>query len=184
MPRRVLALSLFAVCAAVASHGTAAAGAVSCGDASTPVEALSIDQFERSVVCITNQRRADAGRPPVRPNATLARAAARHSEAMVSGRFFSHLAPGGRGLAERARASGYVRGAARWRVGENLRWAIRELSTPSEVVEAWMVSQPHRRVLLDDQFREIGIGAVLGAPVLQQPAGAVTVTALYGLRTK
>jgi hypothetical protein len=47
-----------------------------------------------------------------------------------------------------------------------------------------MVSQPHRRVLLDDQFREIGIGAVRGAPVLQQPAGVVTVTALYGFRTK
>jgi uncharacterized protein YkwD len=184
MPRRALALSLLTISAALSTQGVGTAGAAACSDSSTPVEGLSIDQFERAVVCVTNRRRAEAGRPHVKPNATLARAAARHSEAMVSGRFFSHLAPGGRGLAERARASGYIRAAARWRVGENLRWAIRELSTPSEVVEAWMVSPPHRRVLFDDQFREIGIGAVLGAPVLQQPAGSVTVTALYGFRTK
>jgi uncharacterized protein YkwD len=131
---------------------------------------------------VTNQWRSDAGRRPVRPNATLGRAAARHSEAMVSAGFFSHVTPGGRGLAERARASGYLRGAALWRVGENLRWSSRELSTPTEVVRAWIVSPPHRRVLLDDRFREIGIGAVLAAPVIQELPGAVTVTSLYGLR--
>jgi uncharacterized protein YkwD len=159
-----------------------AASASTCPDEFTPADELGIDRFERAVVCVTNNRRAAAGRPPFRANGTLGRAAVRHSDAMVSGGFFSHLAPGGRGLVDRVRASGYGRGAERWRVGENLRWSIRALSSPSEVVEAWLVSPPHRRLLLDGQFREVGVGAVFGAPVFQEPAGIVTVTALYGSR--
>jgi uncharacterized protein YkwD len=41
--------------------------------------------------------------------------------------------------------------------------------------DAWMHSPPHRRVILDRSFREIGIGVARGVPVPDQGDGATFV---------
>jgi uncharacterized protein YkwD len=49
-------------------------------------------------------------------------------------------------------------------IGENIAWGTDYLSTPREIVRAWMNSTPHRKNILYTDFREIGIGVVLGVP--------------------
>jgi uncharacterized protein YkwD len=46
-----------------------------------------------------------------------------------------------------------------WSVGENLLWRSPGV-TPAQVVEMWLNSPAHREVLLDGDWREVGIAAV------------------------
>ena len=65
-------------------------------------------------------------------------------------------------MSERLRANGY--GGGRWAAGETLAWGSGDAATPHGVVAMWMVSPPHRAVLLDRDYRDAGIGVALGSP--------------------
>ncbi|HEY2292131.1 MAG TPA: CAP domain-containing protein, partial [Thermoanaerobaculia bacterium] len=61
----------------------------------------------------------------------------------------------GETVRERARAAGYD-----WRaIGENI--AEGQLSV-DEVMSTWMHSPPHRKNILDRDFKELGVGLALG----------------------
>jgi len=51
-----------------------------------------------------------------------------------------------------------------WRAGEDLGWGTGERSTPNALVDAWLASDHHRRILLSGTYREIGVGVAAGAP--------------------
>jgi uncharacterized protein YkwD len=70
---------------------------------------------------------------------------------------------------------GYLRRVCRWAIGEVL---ARQSSagTPRGVVRAWMQSPPHREVLLDGRFRQIGIAARVGAGAVLTTADLAVVT--------
>ena len=71
--------------------------------------------------------------------------------------------------------NGYLRRVSRWAIGEVL---ARQSSagTPRGVVRAWMQSPPHREVLLDGRFRQIGIAARVGAGAVLTTADLSVVT--------
>lgn len=101
--------------------------------------------------------RAQAGRSraPLRWNPQLSIAAERHARAMADRLFFDHVDPDGRGVAQRAAASGY-----RFRVvGENLAAGQDSLD---EAMQDWLQSEGHCRNLLDERFVEFGIARVAG----------------------
>ena len=85
--------------------------------------------------------------------------------------------PRSRAVLDRIEATGSLNGARSWLVGENLVWGSEELSTPSNLVKAWMNSPPHRENSLRRGFTEVGIGLVRGAPE-PQAAGATPDPAL------
>jgi uncharacterized protein YkwD len=143
---------------------------------------LSEPQYRQAVLCLINRQRSDAGRRPVHNDGRLRRAALRHSSAMVSGGFFSHTSPGGRGMLQRIRAAGYLRGAEDWYVGENLAWGQGRLSSPAVTVDGWVQSEAHRHNLLRPSFTEIGIGIARGTPAAAGDSTGVTVTTDYGRR--
>jgi uncharacterized protein YkwD len=118
----------------------------------------------------------------VRPNGKLAQAASRHANDMVSRGFFSHNSPGGGTFIDRITAPGYTRGARSWLVGENLAWGAGSLSTPANLVDAWMKSPPHRANLLRGRFREIGLSGVRGTPSDAGQESGITVSSEYGYR--
>jgi uncharacterized protein YkwD len=99
---------------------------------------------------------------------------------MVLRSFFSHVAPGGIGLADRVLRSGYLSGARRWTVGENLGYAYGASNTPKSIVGAWMRSTPHRQNILEGKFREVGLGVVQGVP--GNPNRGATFTTVFGRR--
>ena len=113
-----------------------------------------------AVRCEINKIRATHGLAPIRTTTELRVAAQRHSEDMVRRRYFAHVSPSGQNVSERVRQSGY-----RFRrVGENIGWGTGSAATPAAIVQAWMHSPPHRRIILTPGFREAGVGIAEGAP--------------------
>ena len=139
-------------------------------------------RIRRAIRCMVNVERAARDLPPVALSRALERAAARHARDMVRRRYFAHESPGGSRVGQRARAAGYLEGARFWSVGEVLAWLVRPRPTPAAVVDAWMRSRPHRRVLLQASFRQIGAAFAHGNPRAPRKAGA-TFAAVLGRRT-
>ena len=182
-PRLLLALVL-AICA-VAVLPTAAADAAKrkakgeCANAHVEPAPGNLADVRAAVLCLHNRDRAAHGLPALRENAKLRTAADEHSAHMVDAGFFSHDAPGGSDMADRILGAGYARGQG-WSLGENIAWGSGSLATAAEIQRAWMESPGHRANILRRQFREIGIGVVVGAPV--GSGGGATYTADFGVR--
>jgi uncharacterized protein YkwD len=159
---------------AVAPAPAAAQGA--CADTTAAPGAASADQVESAVRCLVNATRAGQGLPALRASGRLDAAAARHSSDMVRRRYFEHVSPSGATLADRVRRTGYLSGAADWAVGEDIGWGTGPLASPESIVQAWMNSPPHRRVILSRRFREAGVGMTPGIPVdgVDQSGGGAT----------
>ena len=126
---------------------------------SIPVVAL-----ERATFCLINAERRARKLGALRANDRLRLGARRHALDMVRRRYFAHVSLGGRGLAQRLRASRYIGSHRRWEVGEALAWGSGSRSTPRSRVRAWLRSPGHRAILLSKRYREVGIGIAPGAP--------------------
>ena len=171
--------------ATVALLGIApASAAAECLDQDTEAAELSEYQIEVSVTCLINERRSDNGIGRVRDNVRLRNAAVGHSQSMVSQGFFSHTSLNGRTFVDRIESTGYMRGARSWLVGENLVWGSGELSTPANLVKAWMESPPHRANLLRGRFKELGVGVQRGTPNNAGEQNGVVVSSEYGFRAR
>ena len=117
-----------------------------------------------ALLCLLNAERARRGLRPLHANARLARAARAHSRSMVRRRFFAHVGPGNTNPTRRLYAAGYLPGAGRWAVGENLGFGTGAMTRPVSIHQAWMRSTPHRAAMLSPKFREVGYGVYPGIP--------------------
>ncbi len=123
--------------------------------------AVSLNSYERQVVKLVNKQRAKRGLHALRVNASLVRAARRHSTDMSTQKFFGHTSLSGQTCFRRMIRHGYKRTGYRyWKAGENIAWGAGIYSSPVVVVDGWMKSKGHRAVLLTRNFRNIGVGAV------------------------
>lgn len=183
MSRPRYILGVIALLAAWTLVATSSASATSCAGTDVQVTGLSQDQMESSIACLINEERTSYGLQPVTPNSDLRQAALSHSNEMVNQGYFAHTSPAGLTFMDRIEATGYLRSARTWVVGENLVWGSGPLSTPESLVTAWMNSPPHRENLLRDRFREIGIAAVVGTPEKSTDLTGVTVSSEYGYRS-
>jgi uncharacterized protein YkwD len=105
------------------------------------------DRVEASIVNAINSVRAGYGLPALAASAGFARAADAHSRAMLRRNVMSHGAYG-------SRMRRYVRAK---RVGENLAWMSSRCDAHA-IVQMWMNSAGHRRVMLSRAFRRVGVG--------------------------
>jgi uncharacterized protein YkwD len=112
----------------------------------------------RSTLCLLNAERRRHGLRQLRLNKRLSRAARRHSQDMVRKRYFDHTSRSGASFVDRIRRTGYLTGARRWKVAENIAWGTYWLASPRAIIKAWMDSPGHRANILDRSYREIGIG--------------------------
>ena len=129
----------------------------------------SPEQSERSakiaVRCLVNEARQAHGLQRVRPHAVLAGVGRRHAQDMVDRGYFSHRSLDGRSPIHRITGSGYRRDRqGRLTTGEVLAWARDEADTPATIVDAWLDSPSHRRVLLYGRFRFAGAAVTIGLP--------------------
>lgn len=161
MPGRRHLLSLLAV-AALALAAPAAAQA-DCPGADLVPAADNLAQVGQATLCLLNAERATQGLGALSENAQLDASSLPYSQRMVAESFFAHQSPDGGTLVGRLTAVGYVQGDD-WIVGENLAWGQGPLSTPSQIVAAWMNSTGHRENILSPDYREIGLGVALGTP--------------------
>jgi uncharacterized protein YkwD len=159
-----LALALGATTAAQASPS-------GCAHATAAVARAPEASVSEAVRCLVNAQRAAHHLSALRATPALRRAADRHSRDMVVRRFFDHVSPGGATLTDRVRRAGY----SGFTLGEDIGWGTDQLGTPAAMVDSWMHSPPHRAVILQPRFHEIGVGVTRGTPQDSSAPGAVYV---------
>lgn len=117
-------------------------------------EVSSLSSLERHVFDLVNQERVRAGKPALVWLDRVATVARYHSTNMAANSFFSHLDPQGRRSGKRADQLG----ASDWKsIGENIAW-LSGSDPAARVVRSWMQSPGHRDNILNDGYRESGIG--------------------------
>ena len=158
---------------------TVAAAASPCATAGSTPGSMAPAAVVADTQCLLNQERAAHGLKALRLDRRLTRAALGHSRAMVAQQYFAHDSRSGRRFSSRIAATGWMRGRADWSVGENIAWGAGSLSTPREIMTAWMHSTGHRHNILHRQFRVVGIGIQRGAPVAGV-SDAITYTTDFG----
>lgn len=110
---------------------------------SSSLGAFAVEDSEAMTLDLINAVRLAHGKTALTQDPLVAVAARGHSQAMVSGNFFSHDNPNGQTMRDRLSAAGVMSKSA----GEALTagtW------TPMDAVMAWMNSPPHRDILLGD----------------------------------
>lgn len=141
------------IAAAIAGSGQPSGPAAGAG-VEAKGKATGTDPLVAAVVERHNSERAEAGLDPLEPNPKLTAAAEAHARDMAARTTMSHEGGDGSDPARRIEAAGY-RGRS---VGENV---AAGQETPSDVVDAWMDSPPHRANILGT-FGEIGVARVVG----------------------
>ena len=165
------------------SHGpTPSGGRVeTCGGGS-----IYLNAKEKRLLEMHNEAREQRGLESLCPQPILTKAARSHSKDMIENDYFDHSTPGGESPGERLKRFGYVpekdSGYASWRVGENIAWFSNDDVEPSKVFEGWMNSSGHRRTILDEGFRQIGVGTHTGK--YERHESAIMITANFGVRRR
>ena len=184
-PRLLIAFAL-AACAVVVLPGATADAAKrkrggECANTDTVPARGNLADVRAAVLCLHNREREAHGLPPLKENPKLRRAAQGHSDDMVGSGYFAHESRSGADMADRILRTGYARSQG-WSLGENIAWGTGSLGTAAEIQRAWMESPGHRANILRRQFREIGIGVAVGAPVDSGGLDGATYTADFGVR--
>jgi uncharacterized protein YkwD len=113
---------------------------------SSAVASARHDATEAKIIRALNVARASHGLPRLRSTSALGRAADAHSRAMRRSNTMGH------GDYTR-RIRRYVRSR---KVGENVAWTSG--CDAAAIVNMWLNSAPHRKVMLSKSFRRIGVG--------------------------
>ena len=131
-----------------------------------------------------NAVRSSHGLRPLVLSADLEHAAVAHSRAMLEGGFFDHVSPDGTTFAQRVKRYYSPAGYANWSAGENIVYSTAALDAAT-AVKAWMQSPPHRKNMLDPEWREVGIGSMHAASAGGAFGGEPTwvITMDFGART-
>lgn len=112
-------------------------------------------RLEREVFDLINVQRAKVGLSSLQWNDDVARMARLHSENMANFSFFSHTDLNGLMVNDRADALGINK----WRaIGENIAYNRGYENPAQSAVQRWMQSSAHRENLLNNRWRESGIG--------------------------
>jgi uncharacterized protein YkwD len=127
--------------------------ALSAGASSAHAESARASRVVESEV---NDVRAEHGCGPLRMHAGLARAARRQARLLLAEGRLDHNA--GTPFAQRLQNAA----PEAHMLGEDLAYGTGRAALPSAIVQSWMNSPPHRTVLLDCGFTDIGVGIATG----------------------
>lgn len=160
---------------------TTAHAAGGCANADKLPRTIGTGKAEKAVRCIINAKRKRRGLRAVRNSSDLAKAADRHSIFMRDNHCFAHQCNGEAALSRRLQRAGYLPCGCTYLYGEAISWSFGTSATARKTVKAWMKSKPHRKILLDKRFRDVGIGTVWGSPHDPKDNAAIF-TADFGLK--
>ena len=147
----LLAVVAAAGVSAVEPEEAAAANTVSVNSCTGGTTQVSV--AEKRMLDLHNNARASRNLPRLCVHPALHRAARSHSQDMLRRSYFAHGDTGAR-----LRRFGYD-----WRTyGENIAWGSGRRGAPGPIFKVWMNSSSHRPNILNQGFREVGIGAARG----------------------
>ena len=178
---RVL-LALVSTC--VVALAASAPASAACANEDAIPTAENLDLIRDAVICLHNEARGEDGVALLERDGRLETAADEHAQDMVAEGYFAHDSLSGVDPFERMRHTGYIGRGIVWNAGETIAWASGSSATPKSVVDAWMNATTQRLTMLAPDFRDIGVGIALGAPVERDADAlpAVTYTVDYGWR--
>ncbi len=176
---------LAVVSTCVVALAAAVPASAACANEDAIPTAENLDLIREAVICLHNEARKDADVALLERDGRLATAADQHAQDMVADGYFAHDAPSGLDPFDRMRRAGYIGRGIVWNAGETIAWASGASATPRSVVDAWMDATTQRLTMLAPDFRDIGVGIALGAPIERDADAlpAVTYTVDYGWRT-
>ncbi len=105
----------------------------------------------QAVALAVNQRRAEAGLPPLALHPLLNQAAQNHVNDIAAGRGYGHVGPDGSNVRQRVQRVGYSSGGF---ASEN--WV--NSTSPEGAMTWWMNDWIHRVNILNERWREFGVG--------------------------
>jgi uncharacterized protein YkwD len=124
--------------------------------ATPPLDAARVDPavhiWASEAAVLIDTHRANLGCGPLRWHHRGATVAEQYARQMSEENFFGHVDPSGTTLKQRlnrAGITGYRLAAETIAAGQD---------TPSRVVAAWIASAPHRAILEDCQYSQLGLG--------------------------
>ena len=118
----------------------------------------AVVSIERQVFDLINKKRAAIGLVPLTWNDDLAAVARAHSQDMADQNFFSHRGSDGTMVDDRADKLGVRDWAA---IGENIAFERGFDNAAEFAVERWMESPAHKQNLLDQRWKETGMGVAI-----------------------
>jgi uncharacterized protein YkwD len=141
------------------------------GADSTPDLRPPLTSEEKSILDLTNKAREEKKLPALSVNTILTQVARDHSKNMANKGEMNHVLDG-KNPADRVKAAGY----RYFYTGENV--AMGENVTIAEIFDSWMKSKAHRENILNENYREIGIG------IARDDKGRVYYTQEFGSRER
>jgi uncharacterized protein YkwD len=157
--------------------GRAAAGeaTAACPGANLVPEPTDGPAIEAATVCLMDQVRASYRLRPLQSNHYLQTVATAQVTTMLRWDYFSDDRPSGLTPFRLIAHTPYSAHAASISAGQNLGWATGTDTTPLSMVAAWMNSPPHRKIILNGSFQDVGVGIEDALPAVLQrgPAGAI-----------
>ncbi len=152
MPRRFIILALFLLPLLVGFAPPRQTGGYFCY---LPLIIRGPSSPEAQLIDLINTERVSNGLSPLATSSLLMQVAEAHSQDMRDRDFFSHTNPDGDTPGDRLTSAGYS-----WQAyGETIGAGY---ATAQAMLNGWLNSAPHRAILLDPDYTEIGIGYVAG----------------------
>lgn len=143
----------------------------------------NLSEVAAATLCLIDREREAHGVHALRSNGYLRPMAANQAKDMVLGDYFGDDSLNGLTPWQRIGASSYAHGARSWSAGQNIGWGTGRWATPAEMVAAWMRSTPHREIMLDAGYRDVGIGVAPAVPArLAAGKRGATYTAVFATR--
>lgn len=136
------------------TSATTTATTTSSVDQGTPSTEGALSQGD--IVRFTNGERVTGGLSPLMFNKRLTAIAEAKAVDMIAKQYFAHVSPSGVDVAGLSEIYGYPY----LNIGENL--ALGDFISSREVVTGWMNSPGHRANIMNVNYREIGVAAILG----------------------
>lgn len=164
--KRAAAVGVVLAAAPTFAHAQSAGltlAAAYCEGAETPIVQSSVAASRAALACLIDDTRRQRGLSGLKYDDRLGRAARDHAVDMVRRDYFAHTSPGGSGVKDRLRRSGWPTGGDWW-AGEVLVTGTGGASTPRRLLTAWLMSPPHRAILLSERAARIGIGVARDTP--------------------
>jgi uncharacterized protein YkwD len=138
--------------------------ALACKGASLRPTRANLARVTTATLCLIEQERLAYRLGPLRSNNSLRRIGSKQASEMVIGEYFGDDSLSGWTPIQRIEASAYAARARNLSAGQNIGWGSGVLATPAAMVHAWMLSPPHREIMLSGGYSDIGVGIAPAVP--------------------
>jgi uncharacterized protein YkwD len=138
----------------IATHSNSVATSSPSNIGVAPNESGALNQ--KDITLLTNIERTTRGLGSLTFSNRLAKMAEVKARDMINKQYFAHVSPDGTDVTMLAANAGYVY----LNLGENL--ALGDFRSSGDVVTGWMNSPGHRANILNQNYTEIGVAAIMG----------------------